>query len=135
MITQWFCIFNMLRPSMAIRLHFRQQYLIDSLYGSKPQFLCIPYSLLSVQLLLRLHSHQWPSLASQCTKPWLFFMILSCLKTDTTWVILTSRGPEVDASRQFKRSLFTRGFLFFCSFLPSPIPHSIPSLFSPFPFS
>uniref|UniRef100_A0A8C6GMM6 Uncharacterized protein n=1 Tax=Mus spicilegus TaxID=10103 RepID=A0A8C6GMM6_MUSSI len=36
-------------------------------------------SVLGYQLQLRLHLHQWPSMASHSAKPQLFFMTSSCL--------------------------------------------------------
>ena len=41
---------------------------MGSLYGANPQFLCMTPSVLASQLQLRLHLHQWPSLASQIVK-------------------------------------------------------------------
>ena len=47
---------------------------------SKPQLFCMTPSVLGCQLQLRVHFHQWPSMASHCTKPQLFFMMPSCLQ-------------------------------------------------------
>lgn len=54
--------------------------LIGSLHGTKPQLLCMTPSVLGCQLQLRVHFHQWPSMASHSTKPQLFFMMPSCLQ-------------------------------------------------------
>ena len=67
-----------LLTSTVTRLH--QQPLIGSLHGAKPQLLCITPSVLGHQLQLRLHFHQWPSVASDA---------LNAFNTSTTWVTLT----------------------------------------------
>ena len=42
---------------------------MGSLHGAKPQLLCMTPSVLGCQLQLRLHLHQWPSLASHSAEP------------------------------------------------------------------
>ena len=59
---------------------FHQKPLIGSLHGTKPQLLCMAPSVLSYQLQLRLHLHQWPSMASHSAEPQLLFMTPSCLQ-------------------------------------------------------
>jgi hypothetical protein len=68
----------MLGSSAATRLH--QQPLIGSLHGAKLQLLYMTPLVLGCQLKLRLHLHQWPSMASHSTKPQLLSMIPSCLQ-------------------------------------------------------
>jgi len=60
-------ISNTLGSSTATRLH--QYPLTGSLHGSKPQLLCMTPSVLGHQLQLRLHLHQWPSMASHSDSP------------------------------------------------------------------
>jgi len=67
-----------LLSSAATRLH--QWPFIGSLHGAKPQLLCMTPSVLGHQLQLRLHLHQWLSMASHSAQPQLFFMIPSCLQ-------------------------------------------------------
>ena len=67
-----------LLSSTVTRLH--QQPLIGSLHGAKPQLLCMTPSVLGHQLQLRLHLHQWPSMASHSAEPQLLFMTPSCLQ-------------------------------------------------------
>jgi hypothetical protein len=57
-----------------------QQPLIGSLHGAKPQLLYMTPSVLENQLQLRLHLHQWPSMASHCAEPQLLCMTSSCLQ-------------------------------------------------------
>jgi hypothetical protein len=42
--------------------------------------LCMTPSVLGCQLQLRVHLHQWPSMASHSTKPQLLFMTPSCIQ-------------------------------------------------------
>ena len=58
----------------------QHQPLIGSLCGAKPQVFYMTPSVLGHQLLLRLHLHQWPSMASHCAEPQLLCMIPSCLQ-------------------------------------------------------
>jgi hypothetical protein len=67
-----------LLSSTVTRLH--QQPLIGSLHGAKPQILCMTPSVLGPQLQLRLHLHQWPSMASHSAKPQLLCVTPSCLQ-------------------------------------------------------
>ena len=71
-------IFKTLLSSAVTRLH--QQPLIGSLHGAKPQLLCMTPSVLGHQLQLRLHLHQWPSMASHSAEPQLLCMTPSCLQ-------------------------------------------------------
>ena len=63
-----------LLSSAVTRLH--QQPLIGSLHGAKPQLLCMIPSVLGHQLQLRLHLHQWPSMASHRAEPQLLCVTL-----------------------------------------------------------
>ena len=57
-----------------------QQPLIGTLHGAKPQLLCITPSVLGIQLQLRLHVHQWPSMPSHSAEPQLLCVTPSCLQ-------------------------------------------------------
>lgn len=75
--------------------------LLGSLHGAKPQLLCMTLSVLSLQLLLWLHLHQWPLLASPGVKPQLLSMAPSCLQNQyhqgdsyTTTQLLCANSQE-----------------------------------------
>ena len=63
-----------------LQVGFTNRLSIGSLHGAKPQLLCMTPSVLGSQLKLRLHFHQWPSMASHNVKSQLFFMTPSCLQ-------------------------------------------------------
>ena len=54
--------------------------LLGSLHGAKPQILCMTSSVLGHQLQLRLHLHQWPSMASHSAGPQMLFRTPPCLQ-------------------------------------------------------
>jgi hypothetical protein len=58
----------------------QQQPLIGYLHGPKPQILCMIPSVLGHQLQLRLHLHQWPSMASHSAEPQVLCVTPSCLQ-------------------------------------------------------
>jgi hypothetical protein len=62
---------------------------MGSLHGAKSQLLCMTPSVVGHQLQLRVHLHQWPSMASHSAQPQLLCMTLHAFKTSTTWVTLT----------------------------------------------
>jgi hypothetical protein len=68
----------MLLSSNVTWLH--QKPLIGSLHGAKSQLLCMTPSVLGHQLQLRLHLHQWPSMASYSVEPQLLCVTTSCLQ-------------------------------------------------------
>jgi hypothetical protein len=67
-----------LLSSIVTRLH--QQPLIGFLHGAKPQLLYTTPSVLGHQLQLRLHLHQWSSMASHSAKPQLLCLTPTCLQ-------------------------------------------------------
>jgi hypothetical protein len=54
--------------------------LSGSLHGTKPQILCMTPSVLAHQLLLRLHLHKCPFIASHSAKTQLLFITPSCFQ-------------------------------------------------------
>ena len=106
-VIPWYWNLQTVGVFAATGLHFHLQPLIGSLHGAKPQLLCMNPSSPELQLLLRLHLHQWsflpPTVPSLSCSLW----PLQAFKTSATWVMLTpnqvwlpAQGTTLAASEQ-----------------------------------